>query len=204
MELEQEMNLKWAEIEEAKAKRQALFADEIGNRDQIGVQYYEINILELQYMLLKRKQLMELYDTSPYQVVRGSAENIASINEHCIRILRRELAKNGYQSRLEQLGLLLDELPSSVAEGNQAYSPALQELLAHLVVGDEVDETMVDHFRQDQHPTLCTRLVQFLGCPYSLVDGKETYATLSSNGKGRWTFIGFCHRGESIPVDQGY
>ncbi|WP_168121916.1 hypothetical protein [Paenibacillus sp. HB172176] len=96
-------------MEEIKKQRSALFANEQRNQEQIKALYYEIEMMKLQYMLLKRQQLKELKEGTSFQKVIESVEGTEKINEDCIRILRNNLLDNGYRDRLEALALLAED-----------------------------------------------------------------------------------------------
>lgn len=97
------MQRKWEEVEATKRKRSELFDDEIKNRDQIAALYFEISILQLQYMFLKREQLAQL----KYKAVDPKfIQSVEKTNETCIDLTQKELVENGHQARLEELKLL--------------------------------------------------------------------------------------------------
>lgn len=78
------------------------------------------------------------------------------------------------------------------------------DLSKFLQVGDEVDEMMVEYFRDVLPPaTHRSNLIQ-IGEPYSSVDDRETFSTIRQEN-GRWYYAGHCHRGDSIeprPVNE--
>lgn len=61
-----------------------------------------------------------------------------------------------------------------------------------LNVGDYVDERFVDYFLEVIYPRTWTRTIIQMGEPYSHINGKATYATLSKDEFG-WKFCGNCH-----------
>lgn len=71
-----------------------------------------------------------------------------------------------------------------------------KNLNEYLVVGDLVDEAMVNYF-VDVLPPLCMngQIIQ-IGEPYSHVNGKATWYTLSKTSNG-WMYCGLCHKGQT-------
>ena len=103
MTIDVQMQQKWEEVEATKLKRSKLFSDEMKNRDQIAALYFEVEILKLQYMFLKREQLAQLRLSAADPKFVQSVEQV---NETCIDLALKELVENGYQARLEELKLL--------------------------------------------------------------------------------------------------
>jgi predicted nuclease with TOPRIM domain len=103
MEIKQHMELKWKEITDTKNEREALFSNFEANKDRISELYFEIEIKQLQYMLLKRKQLSDLKIKA---IDTNSIEGIEKVNETCIHLTRENLVLNGYMERLLQEGLV--------------------------------------------------------------------------------------------------
>lgn len=68
---------------------------------------------------------------------------------------------------------------------------------SYLEVGDQVDEGFYDYFINTLPPrTMRATLVQ-MGEPYSHIDGKPTFATLSKED-GVWIYKGNCFAGQSL------
>ncbi|WP_218032409.1 hypothetical protein [Paenibacillus humicus] len=109
-EIKDRMEAKWSEIEAVKAEREGLFQNEEENRDQIAALYFEKKILELQYLHLKRQQLMEVKLVENRPVLVESAEGVNEINETCIGLLQKSLVREGFKDRLVQEGLLQEEI----------------------------------------------------------------------------------------------
>jgi hypothetical protein len=66
----------------------------------------------------------------------------------------------------------------------------------YLQIGDLVDEEMQNYFIDVLPPATMNGTCIQIGEPYSHVNGKATYPTLKSTGKG-WAYAGHCHRGET-------
>jgi hypothetical protein len=78
------------------------------------------------------------------------------------------------------------------------------DLSKFLQVGDEVDEMMVEYFRDVLPPATHRSTLIQIGEPYSSVDDRETFSTIRQEN-GRWYYAGHCHRGDSIeprPVNE--
>ena len=72
----------------------------------------------------------------------------------------------------------------------------------YLVVGNEVDEAMVEYFRDVLPPRTDHSHLMQVGEPYSHIDGRATYSTFYQED-GRWFYAGNCHAGERHqPMDQ--
>lgn len=104
MTIENEMKIVWAEMEKLKNEREELFTDLEANKSRIANLHYEIEIKKLQYMIVKRGQLVAVNDAS--ERVAQSAADVAEINETCIGILQKTLAEHGFSERLKQEGLI--------------------------------------------------------------------------------------------------
>lgn len=93
MNIREKMDAKWDEIIAAKNEREELFSDFDNNKDRIIELYYEIEIKQLEYVLLKREQLKQLKLTT---LNPENVERIERINETCIKELQERLIKHGY------------------------------------------------------------------------------------------------------------
>ena len=69
-------------------------------------------------------------------------------------------------------------------------------LYDYLAIGDEVDEEMVEYFRDILPPTTYRSNLIQCGEPYSHVRGRATYTTFI-NDDGKWYYTGHCHAGET-------
>lgn len=67
----------------------------------------------------------------------------------------------------------------------------------YLKVGDKVDEEMYNHFLNILPPLIFTDSMLQVSEPYDWVGSKNTYVTFILQD-GYWTYMGHCHRGESV------
>lgn len=100
MNIKKEMEIKWSEIITTKNKRESLFSDFDKNKVEIVELHFEIEIMNLQYLLLKREQLTELKRSTSSNL---NLEKIEQIVEVTISKLQERLIKNGLQERIKPI-----------------------------------------------------------------------------------------------------
>lgn len=64
----------------------------------------------------------------------------------------------------------------------------------YLTIGDEVDEEMIDYFRDILPPRTCNFMMLQVGEPSDYVNCRATYMTFQKEN-GKWIFKGDCFRG---------
>lgn len=104
MEIKEQMQAKWDEMDFMKNERELLFENFEANKDKIAELHFEGEILKLQYMFLKRQQLEEFERTS--FIVSDSIDSVNSINETCISLLQKRLIEDGFEERLQREKLI--------------------------------------------------------------------------------------------------
>lgn len=103
MGIEKELKQISNEVRRVKNERDALFLNFEANKDRISELHFEIEIKQLQYLFLKRKQLSDL-KLSAIDV--NSIVGIEKVNDTCIQLAQEKLVDNGYLERLVQEGLV--------------------------------------------------------------------------------------------------
>lgn len=104
MEIKEQMEVKWHEMDAVKKERELMFENFEANKDKIAELHYEGEILKLHYMFLKRQQLEEFDRTS--HVVSESIDSVKFINETCIDLLQKRLIEDGFEERLQREKLI--------------------------------------------------------------------------------------------------
>lgn len=66
----------------------------------------------------------------------------------------------------------------------------------YLIIGDEVDEEMIDYFRDILPPKTSNMFMLQVGEPCDHVNGKATYITFVKQNS-KWIYRGECFKGES-------
>ena len=126
-------------------------------------------------------------------------ELIDAVVSECVRYLETD---KGYEQHVEfvqdvvKSQLMLKEDKVMTIKTLQGWR-GTGDLENYLQIGDEVDDSLVRYF-VNVLPPACDRsnLVQ-MGEPYSHVNGRPTFATISVV-EGKWTYRGHCHRYETI------
>lgn len=67
----------------------------------------------------------------------------------------------------------------------------------YLNVGDEVDEEMIDYFRDILPPATCNFKMLQVGEPSNHVNGQAIYMTFEKEGD-KWIFKGDCFKGGGV------
>jgi len=106
MNINEKMELKWKEMTALENERELLFDEFEANKERIGELYFEVEIKKLQYMFLKREQLVEQRENSSVAIIVDSVSNVESINETCIGLVQKQLIESGYEERLKREQLI--------------------------------------------------------------------------------------------------
>lgn len=77
------------------------------------------------------------------------------------------------------------------------FSEWTGDLEEYLIVGDIVDEELVEYFINTMPPAAHTSTLIQIGEPNDHVNGKAVYPTLKLTSKG-WIYAGNCYRGNNI------
>ncbi|OXM83997.1 hypothetical protein [Paenibacillus rigui] len=104
MDINKQIEAKLQKISDVEKERESLFENFEANKNKIGELHYEIEILKLQYMFLKRQQLDAADRT--YHIVAENIDSVKSINETCIGLLQKRLIEDGFGERLQQEKLI--------------------------------------------------------------------------------------------------
>ncbi len=99
--MRENLERKMEEIEKMENEREALFENEVENKELIVSSYYEIQLKKYDYLHAKRRQLAYEMEKAESESLKKHLELINRVNENVIFVLSKSLVDNGFEDRIK-------------------------------------------------------------------------------------------------------